>query len=300
MTPHREHDPERTLPEPLASTRRTARPRAEVAGTLGRYRIVRPLGSGAQGDLFEAVRDDIQRRVAIKVARSSSQDAAERLTREARILARLEHPGLAQVYELGHTPDGAPFLAMELIEGDSLQEELDEVGRFEPVDAVRAMVEALDILAVTHSEGVLHRDVKPANLIRARPDRHGHRRVRLVDFGIGVVDDDRRITGATELIGTPAYIAPERLTPHLGPDPRVDVYSAGVTLFVLLTGTLPYVGRGRELFEQVLFAPPPRVRDRVPSLPDGLDEVVARAMEKQRALRFSSAYSMREALERFL
>jgi len=235
--------------------------------------------------------------VAIKAIRApllapGAQDisAATRFRTEAQAAGRLSHPNIVSVYEYGETGH-EHFIAMEYVEGTSLLELISHGERMPLDDALSVMLQLLDALACAHEQGVWHRDIKPANLLLT-PDG----RLKVTDFGIARIDSADR-THHTTVLGSPGYMAPERYTDE-APDRRVDIFSAGVLLYELLTGRAPFRGATGAVMYQVmnLEPPAPSTLKLEPAAPQRFDAVVARAMAKRMDERFADAAQMRAAL----
>jgi uncharacterized protein (TIGR02266 family) len=265
----------------------------------GRYELRRSLGQGAEGTVYEAIHRFTGQRCAVKVASQPiprDQDWKRvRLLREARALGQLRHANIVAITDAGVT-EGFPFVAMELLEGRSLDSLLTTRGRLAVADAVGAAMQVCNALAAAHAVGVLHRDVKPANVIVVREGLHEC--IKLVDFGTAKPTDPgaERVTAAGALVGTPAYMAPEQLMAQ-EVDEGVDVYAVGVMLFECLTGVVPYEGA----YPRVLMAactndPPPSARVARPQLDAALGAVIDRALAKKRADRFATMNDLCAAL----
>jgi serine/threonine protein kinase len=226
----------------------------------GRYELRRVLGQGAEGTVFEAVHRFTGQRHAVKVASAPIPEGREwkrvRLLREARALGHIRHPNIVVITDAG-VSEGFPFVAMELLEGRSLESLLVTRGRFAVSDAVGAALQVCGALNAAHTVGVLHRDIKPGNIIVVRDG--DVERLKVVDFGTAKPTDPgaEKVTAVGALVGTPAYMAPEQLLAQ-DVDERVDVYAIGVLLFECLSGTVPYEGLTRTC------SWPPRVRIRRP------------------------------------
>jgi serine/threonine protein kinase len=205
----------------------------------GRYRLEDRLGGGAVADVFRAVDERLHRPVAVKLFRGDAAEELQRHEAEMRTLARLDHPSLVTVYDAGDD-DGQPYLVMQLVEGDTLGQELAR-GQLGSDRAARYGAALADALAYVHAEGFVHRDVKPANVLIA-----GDGRVHLADFGIARLVDSAHVTRTGDVLGTPAYFAPEQVSGQpVGP--AADVYALGVMLLECLTGKRPFEGTAMEV-----------------------------------------------------
>jgi WD40 repeat protein/predicted Ser/Thr protein kinase len=272
---------------------------------VGSYRIERLLGRGGMGAVYEAEQDNPRRLVALKVIRPglAGHDFAKRFTREAHILGRLHHPGIAQVYAAGLADDGQPFFAMELVHGASLnayanRRRLDVAARIELVARI------CDAVQHAHEQGVIHRDLKPGNIL---VDEMGQ--PKILDFGVARATDAdlKSTTAATEVgqvIGTLPYMSPEQVAGDPAAiDPRTDVYSLGVVLFELLCGQLPYTLHGLPLAEAARVIhdrDPDRLGSVNTSLRGDVETIAAKALEKDKQRRYPSAAALAADLRRFL
>jgi CheY-like chemotaxis protein len=275
--------------ELLAAQRREAQIFSALSDVLpgttlnGAYRLGEKIGAGGFAAVFKGVQLLSGREVAIKVLRPAAdgRDVATRarLLVEGRSAVRLDHPSAVAVLDSGTTPAGISYLVMELLEGASLHAELERSGPLPLARALEIMIPVCEVLAEAHARGVIHRDIKPANIFLHRD------RVKVVDFGIAKLDDDDITSNATtigRLIGTPIYMAPERL---LGKayDGGADVYAVGVTLYETLTGQMPFVpeegGIGAVVLACVHQEPVP-LRAARGGLPASLEEVVMRTLAK--------------------
>jgi tRNA A-37 threonylcarbamoyl transferase component Bud32 len=258
------------------------------------------LGKGSMGVVYEAFDPKLKRRVAIKTIRrnplddQAAKDYSARFVREAQAAARLSHPNIVQIHDFGEQDDLA-YLVMEFIRGKELQRCFDARERFELKVAAGIMRELCDALDFAHRAGVVHRDVKPANVML---DLQGH--VKLTDFGVARVEDQTRsrITqGDTLVVGTPAYMSPEQIGGG-AVDGRSDVFSAGVVLYQLLTGELPFAGGGAWTIAKKIMqeqpAPPSSINT---SISPRLDVVVKKALAKNPEERYQSAGALSSALE---
>ncbi len=210
---------------------------AEHPRNIGRYQVLRPLGQGAMGTVYLAEDPMLKRRLAIKMVRAVGEErdiALERFKREAEISAQLNHPNIVTIYDVGEEPNLGPFLAMELVEGQSLGKFIRE-GNLEPETRLGILVQAMRALRAAHRHAIIHRDVKPDNILVSEDGR-----VKLMDFGIAKTMAPR-LTTQGEFLGSPAYSAPELLKGS-DPTPSSDRYAFAVTAFELMTGQLPHPG----------------------------------------------------------
>jgi len=266
---------------------------------IGRYTVVSVLGRGGMGAVFEAEDSLLGRRAAIKLLPRHTRDdpvAAERFLVEARAAARLEHPNVVGVYEVGvHGKDR--YIAMHLVRGGSAQAKLDAEGALPWTEAVGIVAQACKGLEAAHKAGVVHRDIKPGNLMLG-----GDGVTRVADFGLAKARgaSGRQLTRTGVLLGTPQFMSPEQCQTETA-DARSDIYSLGATLYALLTGRPPYErgGTPQILYAQV-YDPVPDPRQVKPELPAGCSAIVARAMAKVPDDRYGSAAEMRADLEAML
>jgi predicted Ser/Thr protein kinase len=260
----------------------------------GRFRIERLLGRGGMSSVWQAYDEELGRPVAIKLLharRLESADSVDRFEREARTLALLAHPGIVTVIDRGET-DGRPFIVCELVEGRDLHERISLEGRLPVAEALAIAVQVAGALAYAHERGIVHRDVKPHNVLLTAD---GH--AKLTDFGIARVEDAPGLTNPGRVLGTGDYVAPEQAQGH-PLDGRADIYALGALLYHCLTGVPPYRGASFvEIAEQHLRAPVPSVQSRRPEVSDGVEAIVARALAKKPGERFADAGQMGSALE---
>jgi eukaryotic-like serine/threonine-protein kinase len=261
---------------------------------LGRYRLIRLLGEGGMGAVYEAEQDNPRRTVALKVVRPgpASDLLLERFRHESQFLGRLHHPGIAQVYEAGLADDGQPFFAMEFIRGLPLDEYARAHGLTLPA-CLELLARVCDAVQHANDRGVVHRDLKPANILVGEA---GHPKV--FDFGVARATDEDLFTGAGltrtgQLLGTPNYMSPEQVSgDSAGIDQRADVYALGVILFELAAHRLPYRLENRPMAEAariVLEEDPPRLGSFAAELRGDVETIVAKALEKDRTRRYGSA-----------
>ncbi len=253
----------------------------------GKYRVIGLLGAGGMGYVFDAYQVALERRVAIKVARSQDPELARRFVREAKVSAQLKSDRVVRVLDAGILPTGAPFMVMERLEGESVGEWLAREGRLSPVDAVGVMLETCRALREVHARGIVHRDIKPSNLFRLKdPDGIS---IKLLDFGVFKTLDGSNVTGVYEAtsshvsmgLGSPRYMAPEQLRNARSLDARADQWSLGATLFELLTGQVAFKGETMaDLCAEVLSGPTPKLVGFSEPLRTELERVLGRCLSK--------------------
>ncbi|HBI45245.1 MAG TPA: serine/threonine protein kinase [Planctomycetales bacterium] len=266
-------------------------------GRLGPYRVLKVLGTGAMGVVFQAEDPHLKRMVALKVMRPALAASAEfhrRFLREARLSASIDHEHIVTIYQVGEDR-GVPFLAMQMLQGETLENRLDRAGgRLPLAEVLRVGREVAEGLAAAHARGLIHRDIKPAN-VWLEKDRG---RVRIVDFGLARgAEPDAQFTQAGAVIGTPAYMAPEQAVAAVV-DARSDLFSLGAVLYRAATGESPFGGKDTLSVLSALATrtptPPHRI---VPSLPRMFSGLVMRLLAKDPADRPQSATEVVEAIE---
>nr|WP_290428170.1 serine/threonine-protein kinase [Ramlibacter cellulosilyticus] len=265
---------------------------------LGRYEVLRVLGKGAMGVVYEGRDPNLDRRVAIKtvkVENLSEEAAAEyehRFRTEARSAARLQHPNIVSVYDSDRDGDVA-FLVMEYIQGDDLKHHLDRGVRYSLEQSLKIVRDLLSALDYAHKQGIVHRDIKPANLLIEPGGR-----VKLTDFGVARIQDSGEATRTQgSMVGTLKYMAPEQVQGQKI-DSRADLFSVGVVLYQLLTDKRPFDGDNDfSIIHQIIGHHPPPPSSVNPRLPAALDAVVARALAKTREERFATARDFAVALQ---
>jgi len=261
-----------------------------------RYRLERRLGLGGMATVHLALDTRLQRHVAVKLlAEHLAADAnfVSRFRREALAAARLVHPNIVQVFDFGsEESSGRQFIVMEFVDGPSCADILRERGHVEPADAVAILSQACRGLDYAHRHGVVHRDVKPGNLLQGRDDGQ----VKLADFGIAKAADDSDMTKVGSVLGTAAYLSPEQARGEAA-GPASDLYALGVVSFQLLAGRLPFEAASlTDLARQQDQGAPPLLHEIDPRIPRPLALVVARALEREPSDRFPDAGVMDRAL----
>lgn len=301
-----------TAVEHVAPPPRVATDPAVAPKRLGRFLLGAELGAGAMGVVYRGVDEDSGAVVAIKILERSgppSPKVLKRFRKEARLLAELQNPGIARFLAAGEE-NGQLYLVTELVEGQNLSQVLKARGPFAERDAVAIITDLLRALVDVHDNGIVHRDIKPENMIfldaassvagSAADVRPGAARIKLIDFGIARHHDETASLAMTRegaVLGTPLYMAPEQVRGGVV-DARTDIYAVGISLFELLIGRTPYSGKGVAVVLALqLEDVPPRAAELRPDVSDAVSRIVARALEKDPALRFQDARAMLQALE---
>lgn len=302
---HPEDFVEETITTPIAGDQLTVShnsPAYEKAPTstqsheIGRYRIERVIGEGGFAIVYLAYDDQLKRHVAIKVPQPRlirfPEDADQYLI-EAQVVASLEHPAIVPVYDVGRTADGLPYIVARYIEGCNLSERLRQ-SRLSVRDSVSLVIRIAEALAYAHDHRLVHRDVKPGNILMEEGTKPF-----LVDFGLALREED---LGKGSGAGTPAYMSPEQANGegHLV-DGRSDIYSLGVILYELLTGIRPHAAKSiRELFIQIIEAEPKPPRHLDESIPAELERIVLKSLAKRASDRYATAHEFADDLRFWL
>lgn len=269
-------------------------PRPETSRRFGRFRLGDLIGEGGMGQVHEALDPRLERTVALKLLRSDDAMAMRRFVREARIQAGVAHPGICPVFEAGDV-DGRPYIVMQRLHGRPLDEAAADLPLEQKVVLIRQVAEAVH---AAHRTGLIHRDLKPGNvLVESSPGGPPHPFV--LDFGLARPVAGTGLTRAGDLIGTPAYMAPEQVrgeNEHL--DRRTDVYALGATLYRLLAGRVPFAGSAAATLVRVLAEEPRPLRPL--GVPADLEAIVFKCLEKEPGRRYGSARELAEDLDRYL
>ena len=281
---------------------------AVVAGqSFGNFQVVRLLGEGGFGEVYEAENPFLQRRAAIKVLHTGmvqDPELVRRFLNEARAASAIRHPNIIDVFDAGVTPEGEPYILMEFLEGDSLQKVLLERGRI-PLATVQEIArQAASALSAAHTAGIVHRDLKPENVFLI-PDEAMPMgfRVKVLDFGIAKVKhrEDQNSTLKTQaglLMGSPAYMSPEQCRDSSDVDLRTDIYSLGIMIYEMLAGVTPFSSKSAtEMLVMQITADPLPLRHHVPDVPEYVEQSVMRALAKDREIRFSTVDYFAGALQ---
>ncbi len=291
----------REQPQPVESDGAATDLLAEhIQQTLGGDIVLnRVLGEGRTGRVYLAEQPSLGRQVAVKALmprHTRERKSVARFKREARAMAGCPHPSIVSVYNVGETRNGIPFFVMEYVEGESLADRLRRKGRLPLPEAVRIAGALADALAYAHERGLVHRDLKPEDVLI---DRHSGR-ILLTDFGLAKSvtrgDNTMTLTGTGEIMGTPAYLSPEQAECGLV-DARSDQYSLAVVTYEMLAGRLPFTGPSAQDFvRQHAQDAPPSLLQVAPDLPLEVSRVVDRALMKEPGARFASADAFGQAL----
>jgi serine/threonine-protein kinase len=261
-----------------------------------RYTLLKMLGDGGMARVYLARDGVLGRDVALKVLReryAEDEGFIERFRREAKNSASLNHPGIVQVYDQGRAEDGSYYMAMEYVPGGTLKELIARSGPLEPSEAADIASRVADALAEAHRGGIVHRDVKPQNVLLGTSGE-----AKVADFGIARATSSRTMTGTNEVFGTAAYMSPEQVRGERV-EPESDLYSLGVVLYEMLTGRRPYqaadpIATAMKHIER----PPPHPRDANPVVPEELDALVVRLLSKDPLERYPGAAELSEDLGR--
>lgn len=249
--------------------------------------------------VFEAEHTVLSRRVAVKVLRSiltSTPDAMNRFLLEAKTAAKLDHPNVVQVHDVGVEEDGLIFIVMEILRGQTLSELLDDKGRLPGTRIVPIILQVLSALNAAHALGIIHRDLKPDNVFLS-VDARMREEIKLLDFGIakilGTEDTDTKLTRTGMVMGTPHYLSPEQARGGKDVDGRIDIWSVGVMMYELLSGRIAFDGTSyNEVLGNILMEQPTPLMELVPNAPPELVCVIEKAMSKDRDHRYPTVARM--------
>jgi tRNA A-37 threonylcarbamoyl transferase component Bud32/tetratricopeptide (TPR) repeat protein len=267
-------------------------------GTLGNYHIEAELGVGGMGIVYRAYDPALRRLVALKLLRPERLDdrSRQRLVREAQLAARLRHDHLVTVYAVVDQPDGLPYLVMEYLAGPSLAELIQAARALEARQAALIVCQVADALDAAHRAGLVHRDVKPANIVLDTTTG----RAKLMDFGLArAVDEKSDLTREGILAGTPTFMSPEQIKGSAALDARSDIYSLGATFYEALTGEPPFAGTPHMILRQVLLDEPRPLRRLNDAVPRDLETICLKALAKEPALRYPTAGALADDLRRW-
>jgi serine/threonine-protein kinase len=266
-----------------------------IPRSVGKYEIVDAIGSGGMGTVYRAFDPTLERMVALKIVHLDrvqevpAEQLRERFRNEARAVARLNHPAIVTIFDYDDQENVGAYIAMEYVQGCALDEYVKQRPELHLEDAVSAMHQVLGGLAYAHGKAVVHRDVKPSNLLVTRDGL-----VKITDFGIARIGP-RSTTQTGLLVGTPQYMAPEQ---YMGGvvDHRCDIHAAGAVLYELLTGSPPFTGTSAEIMYKVCHQVPKPMSSVDASIPAAFDAIVAKCLEKRPTDRYASALEFQQAL----
>lgn len=270
-----------------------------------RYRLIRLLGIGGMGAVYEAEHTTLEKRVAVKLLRQQftmQEVARKRFLREAKAATRVKHPNVVDISDFGQTPEGRVYFVMEMLAGRDLREVLDHEPRLPWPRVQNIMIQTVSALEAAHTSGIVHRDMKPSNcfLVDA-PGLDGQDFIKVLDFGIAkysgnIGEETQGLTSTDEIFGTVGYMAPE-MAMGTTTEPRSDIYALGVMMYQMLVGDMPFKGNTAfQILAKHVSEPPPRPRDAMPSIPEGVEAIILKAMAKDLDARFATMKDFRDAL----
>jgi len=278
-----------------------------IGATVGKYKLVEKIGEGGMGTIYRAEHTVLGSPAAVKVLLqqwSVDPVVVDRFFHEAKAASAIRHSGIVEVFDFGQLPNDQAWIAMELLRGETLGDFITRSGVVDPALAQQIGMQLLAALDAAHAAGVVHRDLKPDNiLLLPDPGLPGGVRVKILDFGIAKLGSDRfgnkqKTRGGT-ILGTPSYMAPEQCDAHGEVDSRADLYAIGCILFEMLTGRPPFTAEGGlEVMAMHIYEPPPRLHTFAPHMPPELDALIAKLLIKDPGDRLPSAAYALASLER--
>ncbi|HEY2405785.1 MAG TPA: serine/threonine-protein kinase [Polyangiaceae bacterium] len=273
-----------------------------------KYRIVRLIGQGGMGEVYEGENISIARRVAIKVLLSyaaTSADTVQRFEREAQAAGRIGNDHILEVLDLGTLPTGDRFMVMEYLDGEPLNGRIERLRRMTPQQIIPIITQALAGLSAAHAAGIIHRDLKPENLFVLKQKAGVPDYVKIIDFGISkfntLTSEGMKMTRTGSVMGTPYYMSPEQANGSAEADNRSDLYAMGVILYEAVTGAVPFDGKTfNELLFKIVLSEPPPPRRLVPEMDPVFEAIVLKAMARDVTARFQSCEEFSQALSGYL
>jgi serine/threonine-protein kinase len=269
-----------------------------------KYKIVRMIGHGGMGAVYEGENTAIARRVAIKVLlqlAAGQEGMVERFEREAQAAGRIGNDHILEVLDMGTLPDGERFMVMEYLDGDSLQDRIDRQGQLGAAEISPLARQLLTGLQAAHAAGIIHRDLKPDNVFILKEKAGRKDYIKIIDFGISKftqLGGDMKMTATGAVMGTPYYMSPEQAKGVSAADARSDLYAVGVIIYRAVTGQVPFEGQTfNELLFKIVLSPLPNARDIVPDLDPAFDSIIAKAMARDAGDRFQTAGDFIAALQ---
>ena len=279
--------------------------------SIGPYRVIRKIGQGAMGEVFECQDDRLNRRVAVKtiIRPNRSEDLSKRITTEARLLAGLNHPNIVTLYEFGSSDDGTPFLVMELVEGETLKRRIRQ-SRLSANQAAALTMDCALAIAYAHECGVLHRDLKPSNILLANHQTFGSGAesdclgaiAKIADFGLAKsLEADMAASQSGTIVGTPAYLAPEMIQPGAVVSASSDIYALGIVLYECVAGEPPFkAGTFAALVKEIEHSAPDFDQIECRTIPDDLRTIIEKCLEKRPEDRYLTARDLAMDLDLYL
>jgi serine/threonine-protein kinase len=274
----------------------------------GKYRIVRLIGEGGMGAVYEGENIRIQRRVAIKVvhpAFASDTEVIARFQREAQAAGRIGNDHIVEVLDLGVLPDGSHFMVLEYLDGEPLSVRIKRLGRLDPSQTAAIARQILNGLAAAHGAGIVHRDLKPDNVFILKEKAGTPDYVKLIDFGISkfqpLSGDGMKMTSSGAVMGTPYYMSPEQASGSLEADGRSDLFTVGVIVYECVTGRIPFEGESfNQLMFKIVLTEPPHPQDVVPELDPAFTSIILKAMVRDVTQRFQTAKEFADAIQAWI
>lgn len=271
-----------------------------------KYRIVRMIGRGGVGEVYEGENLRIRRKVAIKTLRAeflAKSDVVQRFEREAQAAGRIGSAHIVEVLDLGDMPDGSRYLVMEFLEGQTLSKHIKGAGRLGAVEAAQILMQILEGLGAAHAAGIVHRDLKPANVVLTT--KAGEHFAKILDFGVSkfntLASDELAMTKTGAVVGTPYYMAPEQAKGARGVDGRADLYAVGVIAYECVTGQVPFSAQTfNELLFKIVLETPPPIESFVSDLDPDFASIVRKAMAREPNQRFQTAAELQQSLSDWL
>jgi serine/threonine-protein kinase len=269
----------------------------------GKYRVVRKLGEGGMGVVYEAIHTRIQQRVAIKMLLPDVMELPEvvpRFEREARAAGKLKSDNTARVLDVDMSENGLPYMVMEFLDGVDLGQMLEKNGALPVQEAVDYVLQACNAMAEAHAAGVIHRDLKPSNLF-VLTNTGGTRKVKVLDFGISKLENETeaRVTATQAVVGTPLYMSPEQVRSAKHVDARSDIWSLGIILYELVTARTPFEGSTTAAAAAICIDDPPPIAQFRPDVPPDLERAILIALQKEPGARFPNVQLLAQAIAPF-